>query len=327
MHTFRNPVSPWDAPDPFMTYDPETGYYYSVFTRYDKLEIFRSRHAGNIISDGESIVIYNTPDYGYFNCIWAPEMHKVNGRWYIYTSGQVTPKNGPKYIFVMGAKTDDPFGEWEYLGEPMPGLYAIDPTSYTAPNGLQYLCYCRIERDENRNTRNVLQIRRMDDPTHGSSQCADIARAEFPWEMIAPYDNRHLINEGPFFVEKNGRLFVIYSANGMTIDPYCLGLLEFIGDPCNSSQLCNAKYWVKLDHPIFQQANGVYGPGHASFFASPDGSELWCAYHGRRVPDTEPGCVRFMYLQKIDFDESGFPVMGEPLGSEVDMIPPSGEIE
>ena len=106
-----------------------------------------------------------------------------------------------------------------------------------------------------------------------------------------------------------------------------LGLLEFIGDPCNSSQLCNAKYWVKLDHPIFQQANGVYGPGHASFFASPDGSELWCAYHGRRVPDTEPGCVRFMYLQKIDFDESGFPVMGEPLGSEVDMIPPSGEIE
>ena len=34
MKTFRNPVSPFSAPDPFMTYDPVTGYYYALFTYF-----------------------------------------------------------------------------------------------------------------------------------------------------------------------------------------------------------------------------------------------------------------------------------------------------
>ena len=49
MRTFRNPVSPFDAPDPFMTFDTVTGYYYALFTRGSKLELFRSRHAGIIV--------------------------------------------------------------------------------------------------------------------------------------------------------------------------------------------------------------------------------------------------------------------------------------
>ena len=43
--TFKNPVSPFDAPDPFMTYDSGTGYYYALFTRGRVLELFRSRRA------------------------------------------------------------------------------------------------------------------------------------------------------------------------------------------------------------------------------------------------------------------------------------------
>lgn len=325
MRTFRNPVSSGDAPDPFMTYDSVTGYYYSLFTCGSRLEIFRSRHAGTILSDKDSKVIYRTPDHGFLKCIWAPEMHRVNGRWYIYTSGQETEEHGPKRIFVLGAVSEDPFGEWEYLGKPLPWLWAIDGTSYTAPNGIQYLSYCRIEHDEHGHPRNVLQIRRMVNPWTASDQFADIGRAEYPWEQIPPYDTRHLINEGPFFLEKNNRLFLIYSANGCTIAQYCLGLLEFIGDPNDSTQLCSAKYWIKLDHPVFEQANGVYGPGHASFFSSPDGSEMWCAYHGMKTSNVSGKHVRFMNLQKIGFDETGFPVMGQPVGYECDILPPGGE--
>ncbi len=61
MKTFRNPVSPFDAPDPFMTYDPVTGYYYALFTRSSRLELFRSRHASCIVTDGDSRIIY-TPN-------------------------------------------------------------------------------------------------------------------------------------------------------------------------------------------------------------------------------------------------------------------------
>ena len=325
---FRNPLALRDAPDPFVTYDPVTGYYYSLFTCGNRLEIFRSRHAGTILSDNDSKVIFRAPDHGILKCIWAPEMHKVGGRWYVYTSGQETEEHGPKRIFVMGALSDDPFGDWEYLGSPFPELWAIDATSWPAPNGIQYLSFCRIEHDEHGYARNVLQIRRMISPEKPSDQWADIGRAEYPWERIPPYDTRHLINEGPFFVEKNDRLFLIYSANGCTIDDYCMGLLEFTGDKTDSTQLCSAKYWVKHDKPVFTQANGVYGPGHASFFKSPDGEETWCAYHGMMEPSpVSKGRTRYLNLQKIGFDDTGFPVFGEPAGYECDIVPPSGEME
>ena len=325
---FRNPLALRDAPDPFVTYDPVTGYYYSLFTCGNRLEIFRSRHAGTILSDNDSKVIFRAPDHGILKCIWAPEMHKAGGRWYVYTSGQETEEHGPKRIFVMGALSDDPFGEWEYLGKPFPELWAIDATSWIAPNGIQDLSFCRIEHDEHGHPRNVLQIRRMISPEKPSDQWADIGRAEYPWERIPPYDTRHLINEGPFFVENSGRLFLIYSANGCTIDDYCMGLLEFTGDKTDSTQLCSAKYWVKHDKPVFTQANGVYGPGHASFFKSPDGEETWCAYHGMMEPSpVSKSRTRYLNLQKIDFDDTGFPVFGEPAGYERDMVPPSGEME
>ena len=61
MKTFRNPIADFDTPDPFITYDKETGYYYSLFTRHDYLEIFRSKHVADIIRKGESKIIYR-PD-------------------------------------------------------------------------------------------------------------------------------------------------------------------------------------------------------------------------------------------------------------------------
>jgi len=32
-----------------------------------------------------------------------------------------------------------------------------------------------------------------------------------------------------------------------------------------------------------------------------------------------------MHLQKVEFDETGYPVMGIPVGEETDIVPPSGE--
>ncbi len=328
MKSFYNPLAMHDAPDPCMVFDPKTGYYYALFTCGNRLEIFRSRHAGSVLTDKESKVIFRTPEQGIYSAIWAPELHKIDGRWYIYTSGCTSQETQHKTIFVMGALSDDPFGDWEYLGQPMPWMYCIDPTTYVAPNGIQYLCFCRIEHDELKRPRNVLQIRRMVNPYTVSSQCADVARAEYPWERKEPYDERHLINEGAYFVKNGEKLFVIYSANGMTIDDYCMGMIEFVGDKNDSTSMCNAKNWIKHDKPVFTQANGIYGPGHASFFSSPDGSELWCAYHGMLEKSAvSKARTRYMHIKKIDFDENGYPLLGSPVGTDVEIAPPSGEEE
>ena len=148
-----------------------------------------------------------------------------------------------------------------------------------------------------------------------------IAKAELDWELVEPYVGKYAILEGAFFVQKNGRLFIIYSANGCWSDHYALGVLEFTG-----SNMLSAKSWTKSPKPLMVLGNGVYGPGHASFFYSPDNSEIWCAYHGMSQTNTTvTWAPRYCHLQKVEFDKTGYPVMGKPIGPNVQIAPPSGE--
>ena len=324
MQTFKNPISNISAADPFMVFDPITGYYYALFTRGAKLELCRSRYAGRIVTDGDTRILYepNGERDGIWGDIWAPEMHRgSNGKWYIYTSGRI--KSEPfteKRLFILEGPADDPFeGEWVFRGMPLPDVFAIDPTVYTAPDGAQYLCASRVEPGLGQ----VLYIRDLVNPYTCGKNAADIARAELEWELVPPYIGARTILEGAFFLQRKGRLFLIYSANGCWSDNYCLGVLEHLG-----GSLCDAKNWKKHDKPLLVHGNGVYGPGHASFFTSPDGSEVWCAYHGMKAHnETVTSAPRYLNLQRVDFDKSGYPVMCLPTGYEVEVKPPAGEAE
>ena len=326
MKTFHNPVSPFDAPDPFMTYDPDTGYYYALFTRGSKLELFRSRHAGQIVTDNDSkIIVMADGENDIWGDIWAPEMHRApNGLWYIYTSSRVTREPGQKRLFIMESESTDPFGAWHFAARPTPDVFSIDPTVYTDHNGQQYICYSRVDPNHGQ----VLDICPLVNPYTFGEPRTMIAIAEYDWELVPPYDKGREIVEGAFFVEQNGRLYIVYSANGCWSDDYCLGVLEYTGTPGDVIGMCTAENWKKHDKPVFTKGNGVFGPGHASFFRSPDKSELWCAYHGmKQTNPTATGAHRFFNIQKIDFDAEDYFVAAVPCGYECDIVPPSGEIE
>ena len=323
MASYRNPISEISAPDPFVTYDEKTGYYYSLFTRGKELRLFRSRHAANVVSDDDSRLIYtpNPERDGIYRDIWAPEMHRgKDGRWYIYTSGSITPTGSQKRLFIMQGGSEDPFlDEWVFKGFPMPDVFSIDPTVYTAPDGKQYLCCSRLDDVIGQ----VLDICELTTPYTCGEKLETIAIAELDWELVSPYVKNYAIVEGAFFVENKGRLFIIYSANGCWSKDYCFGIIEHTG-----GDLCDAANWKKHPRPIFTHGNGVWGPGHASFFKSPDGSELWCAYHGLKDENESVSpCPRYFHIQKVEFDESGFPIESHPVGCEVTLPAPSGEID
>lgn len=317
---FLNPISPFDAPDPFITFDQETGYYYGLHTQGDRVEIYRSKHVADLFLDEDTKVIYRaTGENVVWGDIWAPEMHKgPDGLWYIYTSSRITKDPGEKRIFVLGSLTSDPFGEWEFKGRPAYDIFSIDPTVYTAPDGTQYMCYSRVDSRKGQ----VLDIAKMKDP-YTCYNGTTIAYAELDWELVEPYVGTKAILEGAFFLENNGRLFIIYSANGCWSNHYALGVLEYTG-----GDLCSAKSWKKHPEPLLTYGNEVYGPGHASFFRSPDGSEVWCVYHGMLLSnDTVTYAERYCHIQKVEFDETGYPVMGKPIGYDTLIDPPSGEIK
>ena len=311
----RNPVAGPQAPDPFIVWDGAAKCYYHLHTEGWRLELYRAKRVKDILSaDHITVYVTNAADR-VFGHIWAPEMHKApNGKWYIYTSGRILPDpNSQKRLFIMESRTSDPFDGFVFKGMPAPDTFAIDPTVMTWTDGRQYICYSEVRAPRGQ----VLVIREMKNPWTFGEREAEIAHAELPWERV---DKR--INEGPFFVRSpdGKRLFIIYSGNGCWHDDYSLGVLEFTG-----GDLCDAANWKKHPKQLLVKGNGVFGPGHASFFRSPDGSELWCAYHGfERSNPSNTVTKRWLHVQKAGFDESGYPVMGVATGA-AEQCPPSGE--
>ena len=72
------------------------------------------------------------------------------------------------------------------------------------------------------------------------------------------------------------------------------------------------------------KGNGNYGPGHATFFYSPDKTELWMCYHclDASNPEQKP-MARRAHVQKVLFDKTGFPHVGLPVKKGVKLKQPS----
>ncbi len=325
--TFTNPVSNESAPDPFVVY--HDGYYYCLRTEVVQVRLYRSRTVEDILINGEYKDLIKTGDPTFdgktvgWNC-WAPEIHfmPTTGRWYVYfcacTDGF---EFGSMRMYCLESDGDDPFGNYSFKALTDPDLLAIDQTVwYDANSGEIYTVF-----SEYTDKGQSLTLAVMDNPWHISDRRIMLSYAGYYWEKrgkTAENDSR--INEGPIVFERNGRIFIFYSASGCWSQYYCLGMLTYKGENTSPEEFLKLENWEKSEKPVFSKANKVYGPGHCSFFESPDGTETWIAYHGMATPDAGVD-ARFMYIQKIDFDENGVPILGQPIARGTVMEVPSGE--
>jgi GH43 family beta-xylosidase len=111
-------------------------------------------------------------------------------------------------------------------------------------------------------------------------------------------------------LQRNGKLFMVYSACDTGKPDYKLGML--IAD--ESANLLDPNSWRQHPRPIFERndANGVFGPGHNGFFRSPDGTEDWLVYHAKTSSSyTYRG--RTTRAQKFTWNTDGTPSLGVPL--------------
>ncbi len=307
-------VLPGAAPDPFICYDPVTDYYYGLCTQNAYVELHRARLLSELYTGPESQTVYYAGNE-VIGSIWAPEMYFYGDHWYIYTSGQLSVEDGTKHLFVLESETADPFEGFHFKAFLNNDLFGIDPTVYIDhATDRMYLCFSEV----------------ID-----GCQWLSIAPLTYPWEMgkSVPISDPHdylwesltdgPLNEGPFFVTSGKRLFIIYSANGCYSDTYRLGVLEYNGgDPLSKDS------WIKSRDPVFvlNKDENVFAPGHASFFYSPDHTELWIAYHCYYTRNYgAKRRMRVCHVQKVGFDENGYPDFGDPRGGEVLQNVPSGE--
>ncbi len=318
---YKNPLTrDFTTADPCIVYSKEHGCYYGTYTGNTTITLHRAQKLGDMFSRSESTVIYKADasddTYGY---LWAPELHFIDGKWYIYTSTHQTQQNKEfKHVICLRAKTDDPFDGFELEAHINHDTLAIDPTVYQdRENGKLYLCCSIVDSDK----RQKLTLQQLKSPGEPMGEAVVISQAEYPWEMVPPYTGERTILEGAYFVRKEQRLFIVYSANGCWSDDYALGILEFTG-----GNMLSADCWHKHEKPLMTKGNGSFGPGHAAFFYSPDEKELWICHHCLKQSD--PECVpmpRYCHCQKVFFDENDFPHLSMPIPTDTFYAPPSGE--
>lgn len=318
--SFVNPIAP--GADPWVI--KFGGYYYWCTSDRDLgVAVHRSC---SLTSLGEKSIVWRSPEKGpYSRQVWAPELHRLDGRWYIYVAAS-NGRNETHRMIVLEGTSDDPTGEFRfkaelYTGDDLRGRtrnrWAIDGT-VLEHEGRRYLLWSgwHDERDEQ-----GLYIAPLANPwTLSAARVRLCANDDHLWERVGDSSRGRGLNEGPQVLQRAGRVFVVYSCSGSWEPSYKLGMLELSsgGDPLDPSA------WRKHARPVFEQTTATFGVGHCSFVTSPDGAEDWIVYHAK--VSREHGWQRILHAQPFTWDASGLPDFGVPLGATVELPRPSGEL-
>jgi GH43 family beta-xylosidase len=150
--------------------------------------------------------------------------------------------------------------------------WAIDGSPFKY-NGKRYFIWSGWEGEQN--VQQNIYIAEMDSPTSIRSERTLISQPDHEWEKRGSNKDLPTINEGPEVLQRNGKVFLIYSASGSWSDYYCLGMLELTGE---NPLLASA--WKKSPNPVFESNDAVTSPGHASFIQI--NKKYYMVYHSAR---------------------------------------------
>jgi GH43 family beta-xylosidase len=316
---FNNPIIRQRA-DPWV-YKHTDGYYYFTASvpEYDRI-VLRSAKTIQGLATAEEKVIWSKHASGEMGAhIWAPELHYIDGKWYIYFAAGASENIWDIHPYVLECGDENPLeGTWIEKGmiqKPASNTesftsFSLDATTFEH-KGKRYLVWAQYAGESSN-----LYIAEMMNPWTIEGEQVMISTPDYMWEKQG-----HLVNEGPCVLKRNGKIFISYSASA-TDDNYCMGLLT----ASDTSDLLNPKSWMKSPEPVFVscEETSQYGPGHNSFTVAEGGQSDILVYHARNYkqimgnPLNDPN--RHTRVQVFTWNEDGTPNFGVPEPDESPLL-------
>lgn len=306
--------TPWNAPfisqraDPYVLRHGGRWYFTASVPEYDRIALRAADSLEDLPAAAETVV-WRAHEAGEMSQhIWAPELHRIDGAWYIYFAASRKDDIWALRPWVLRCEDDDPLaGAWTECGmlKRADGDafsftdFSLDMTTF-AHNGRRY-CVWAEKVSVGRKISN-LYIAEMADPLTLKTPQMLLSSPTYAWER-----HEFWVNEGPAFLANGDRVYLTYSASD-TSPAYCMGLLWADAD----ADLMDISAWHKVNRPVFgtDAAKGLYGPGHNTFFTDGDGG-AYTSYHARQYdeiigdPLYDPN--RHCFIMKVPFRQ-GMPV-------------------
>lgn len=304
---------PWilQRADPYV-YRHTDGYYYFTASvpAYDRIVLRRSETLYGL-KDAEEVTIWVKHESGIMSeHIWAPELHYLQGKWYVYFAGSQKEDIWALRPYILECADEDPMtGNWVEKGKIQRADaddfsfedFSLDATVFEN-KGKYY--YVWAEKTGVGKKISNLYIAEMESPVKLKTVQVLLTTPDYDWERIGFW-----VNEGPAVIKNNGKIYLTFSASE-TGAAYCMGMLT----ADEESDLLDPRSWDKDRYPVLQTdaSKELYGPGHNSFTTDEEGNPVM-VYHARIeekiVGDPLYNPNRHAMLMKIRFDEgTGRPV-------------------
>ncbi|MGY5211159.1 glycoside hydrolase family 43 protein [Limosilactobacillus mucosae] len=305
--------------DPYI-YKHTDGYYYFTASvpSYNRIEIRRARTLEGLAHAAPRTIWRKHPDGSgpMSQLIWAPEIHFIDGKWYIYFAASHTKEfdnNGmfQHRMFCLECDQANPVcaeENWIEKGQIKTDkdTFSLDATEFDW-QGDHY--YVWAQKDPAIRGNSNLYIAKLKNPWTLATKPVMLSKPEYDWEIRGFW-----VNEGHAVIHRNGRFFMTYSASA-TDENYAMGMLTCPDD----ADLLDPNNWSKSKEPVFQSdlTTHQYGPGHNSFTIAEDGKTDLMVYHCRDYTEIKGDPLydpnRHTLVKPFDWNDDGTPNFGKPV--------------
>lgn len=296
--------------DPYVIKHENGKYYFTAsLPGYEGIAL---READSLagLAEAEEVIIWNKHDTGEMSeHIWAPELHYLNEKWYIYFAAGEKDDVWKIRPFVLECQGQNPIKDaWIELGIMQKAdeddfsfeAFSLDATVFENKGKYYYIW---AEKTGVGKQISNLYIAELDTPNRLKTVQVMLTTPDYDWERFGFW-----VNEAPAVIKRNGKIFLTYSASDTGVK-YCMGMLT----ASEEDDLLDPLSWKKERHPVLctDENKKIFGPGHNTFTLDEEGKDI-VVYHARTEKDLvgNPLYVpnRHAMLMKLRWDDTGCPV-------------------
>lgn len=303
---------PWilQRADPYIYRHNDGMYYFTASVpEYDGIILRRSETIAGL-KEAKEVMVWKRHETGIMSKhIWAPEIHYLDGKWYIYYAGGEIDDIWKIRPYILECEGQDPINDkWIERGKIQRAdddefsfeAFSLDAT-ILENKGRRY--YIWAEKVGVGKQISNLYIAEMENPCKLKTVQVLLTTPDYDWERVGFW-----VNEGPAIIKHDDKIYLTYSASETGVS-YCIGMLTANAD----ADLLDPLSWKKERYPVLStdEVLEIYGPGHNSFTVDEEGNDIM-VYHARKekeiVGDPLYNPNRHTMLMKIAWDSQGKPI-------------------